>query len=1078
MQLNTIKKKLLLLIILAIGGSMLLAGLSLSYLIKKNYEESTRKVFDNYFERAANTFSDIHTESRFYAKELAGKDSIRNALNLVSEYANTDDYQSIIFDEEKKNIARTLLSYAKSTQLHGVRVYDNHGWLVAYSIPHSLSTGIVSFSEGKPIIFISKDGEKWDRLEDVSLIPEIKITHAVTATNSQYIHTDNTVGIEAISPILRLLPDGTEKNIGRLFLINPINESILNTLSKGSQADHGIILPNGKSIGDDITGFSIKDPVFAPDLINDRKTTRHKWLDSTDYFIKAFSIPLANDEQLYLVSRLNRQVINKQINDTLLVVFSVFAISAMLLLPIGLLFARYSITRPIDKLVLAAKSIGEGQYQALNAQDASSDELRTLTEALNSAAITVKTREEELLLAHNQLEKRVEERTEDLSVSNRKLQQENIDRLFAETRLNESTQMLQLVMDNIPQLIFWKDINSVYLGCNQNFLEVSGFNNPEDIVGKTDYDMPWTKNESDFYRMTDRQIMDTDTAEYKIQETQQTASGLIINVETNKIPLHDKNGQVIGILGTYENITERKHAEAILAENEAKFRGIFELSPIGIALNSMDGNFIEANPAFLDFTGYTQDELLTQSYWELTPEKYMGREKEQLNLLNSTGSYGPYEKEFIHKDGHRFPVLLEGRLIKNSSGELNIFSMIQDITNRKIFETELINAKNTAEKANMAKSDFLSSMSHELRTPMNAILGFAQLMELNQSGTLTSNEQENIKEILDAGYHLLDLINEVLDLSRIEAGGLSLSMEEINVQDIVSNCLKLIQSLAESHNILLINETKDCEQLFVHADYTRLKQVLINLASNAIKYNKENGKVTLRCSKDENNCIRFNVIDSGIGISQQNIEKLFKPFERLDIEHHAIDGTGIGLVISKQLVEHMGGHIGVESKKDEGSTFWFSLPCYSPDNTVNAENDALSPAPQAATKPSVAQNYRTKILYIEDNPANLLLMQNILAMRPDTTLSYAENADAGIAMAQSDKPDLILMDIQLPGKDGNEAFMDLQKNEETRTIPVIAVSANAMQSDIDHSLALGFKGYITKPVDIKNLSESIDNVIQ
>lgn len=908
---------------------MLLAGISLSILITKNYEDTTTKNFDNYFERASNTFDNIHSNSLDYARELAARDSIKSSLNLISEYSDIENYQPLVFDEEKKNISRILMNYIKSVHLHEIRIYDKNGWLVAYAQSQPLSLGIVSFKNSNAVIYNTKtvNNERWLPLKSNDLSPPLKISAQQTKEDSYYIQTDHTVGIEATSQVIRIFPDGLSSNIGQLFLINPINESVLNTLSKGSPANHAIVLTNGKTLGDNISDFSSEMLQTSPSIYNKDIHTDHRWLENSSFFMKALSIPVSNEEFVYLISSLDRQVVNQQINETLIVVFSVFAISALILLPIGLLFARQSITSPIDRLVQSANSISNNQYQAFKIHNQTSSEISTLGKALNLAATTVQIRENELRSAQNQLEKRVEERTKDLSDSNRQLQEEINQRLSTQTKLSESKRMLQLVMDNIPQYIFWKNKDSIYLGCNENFLQTSGLQSINEIIGKSDYDLPWTKEESDFYRTTDQRIMQDDKAEFDIHETQQTASGKSIHLQTNKVPLHDKHGNVIGILGTFTDITDKKNAEATLAENEAKFRGLFELSPIGIALNTLDGTFIEANPAFLQFTGYTEAELKALSYWELTPEEFAIQEQEQLHQLNNKGSYGPYEKEYIHKDGHRFPVLLEGLLIKDRSGELRIYSMIQDITDRKIFENELVTSKELAEKANSAKSDFLSRMSHELRTPMNAILGFAQLLEMDLNGDAArKEEQTSVKEILTAGTHLLNLINEVLDLASIESGHLKTNIENINVINVIHSCLSLTQSLANSFNVSLINEIPESSQLSVRADPTRLKQVLINLITNAIKYNKSGGTVTLRCFDRTEDSLCFEIIDTGPGISDKNLEKLFQPFERLGFAETSIDGTGIGLVICKQLIEQMNGEFNLDTKEGKGSNFWFCLP--------------------------------------------------------------------------------------------------------------------------------------------------------
>ena len=798
---NTIKKKLLLLLTLSMGGSMLLAGISLSIIIKNNYEESAHTNFINYYERARSTFNKMSTDTHFFSSELAERETIKNSLNLISEYADVNNYQANIYDEEKKNIARILYEYAKSSRLHEIRVYDNDGWLTAFASPEHAMMGIISFQMGKPVVITLKtDKAAWSVTEDLKNVPLLKVNKLNISVTTGFSQDRDIVGIQSVSNISRVYKDGTKKNIGRLYVLNPIDAVVLNTLSKGSNAEHGILMPNKKWIGDEIKEISSDTLLVSLSLFNNEKDIEPNWIDNENYLMDSFSVGLSNGEHFYLVSSLNRDIVNKQIDETVFVIFIVFALLLFILLPVGMIFARYSISNPLDKLVEAAKSLEAGSYKTFTTNNVS-DEISALADAFNSAVHTVRDREAELRTAQQSLETRVEERTKDLVVVNDNLEKENKVRLEAENKLAESTKMLQLVMDNIPQFVFWKDINSTYLGCNKNVSDVAGFNSPEEIIGKTDYDMPWTKEEADFYRKTDQRVMSSEQGEYNIHETQQTASGEVIHLETNKVPLHDLNGKVIGILGTYQDITERKG-----------------------------------------------------------------------------------------------------------------------------FEEEIIKEKNVAEKANQAKSEFLSRMSHELRTPLNAILGFAQLLNMDLEKSKDSKTISNVNEILDAGSHLLELINEVLDLARIESGGLTLNIESVDVYDILDNSLNLTQTYSNSHNITVDKDVDDCKQQYVLADSTRLKQILINVISNAIKYNKDGGNITIRCHDENEHHIRFNVIDTGFGITKENIGKLFIPFERLGVENKGIDGTGIGLVICKQLVEFMGGTIGVESTEGEGSNFWFTLP--------------------------------------------------------------------------------------------------------------------------------------------------------
>lgn len=401
-------------------------------------------------------------------------------------------------------------------------------------------------------------------------------------------------------------------------------------------------------------------------------------------------------------------------------------------------------------------------------------------------------------------------------------------------------------------------------------------------------------------------------------------------------------------------IKEREVEQKAMEHQKALFEAVFRDVPDAMVLANVNRELIECNSSFTRTFGYELSDVLgqkTQMLYE-NAEDYHAQGRTRFSA-KAEGDPNPYVVNYKRKNGETFPGETLGTQIKNSEGELlGFLGVMRDVTERVLAQealqkardeletrvkertVELQLAKEQAEIASNAKSEFLSHMSHELRTPMNAILGYAQLLELNDSGSLVDTDMENIKEILNAGHHLQDLINEVLDLSRIEAGEINIEIERVEVLDIISSCIALTRSLAEKNKILLIDETANCEHKFVCADYMRLKQVLINLITNAIKYNRENGQVILRCSNDESDFLRFDIIDTGIGISQNQIEKLFTPFERLGTENLGIDGTGIGLVISKQLIEHMGGNIGVESKKDEGSRFWFTLPILSTENMI------------------------------------------------------------------------------------------------------------------------------------------------
>ena len=351
---------------------------------------------------------------------------------------------------------------------------------------------------------------------------------------------------------------------------------------------------------------------------------------------------------------------------------------------------------------------------------------------------------------------------------------------------------------------------------------------------------------------------------------------------------------------------------------------------------------------------------------------------------------------------------------------------------------ELESAKFVAEKANLAKSDFLSSMSHELRTPLNAILGFAQLIE-SGSPLPTISQKRSIDQILHAGWYLLDLINEILDLALIESGKLSLSLEPISLSEVMRECQAMIEPQAQKRGISVTFPHIEI-RYFVEADRTRVKQVLINLLSNAIKYNKMGGTVVVECVTKDAGRIRICVADSGDGLTADNLAQLFQPFNRLGQEANVVEGTGIGLVTTKRLTELMKGVIGVESTVGAGSVFWIEL------------NLTAEPQPAAGAAESAAVAWaqvhadaqsRT-LLYVEDNPANLMLVEDLIARRPDIRLLIARDGNRGIEIARASRPDVILMDINLPGISGIKALRILAEDPTTAHIPVIALSANVM----------------------------------
>ena len=446
----------------------------------------------------------------------------------------------------------------------------------------------------------------------------------------------------------------------------------------------------------------------------------------------------------------------------------------------------------------------------------------------------------------------------------------------------------------------------------------------------------------------------------------------------------------------------------------------------------------------------------------------------------SRGIEDIYELTYICKDGSRLPAVVSVTALRDAQNMIIGFLLIgTDNTARKQAEdgrievnAELERTTILAEKANLAKSDFLSSMSHELRSPLNAILGFAQLIA---SGTPlpTPGQKEGIDQILQAGWYLLELINEILDLSLIESGKLSLSPEAMSLAEVLSDCQAMIEPQAKKSGIHMQFSEVD-SSYFVKADRTRVKQVFINLLSNAIKYNRVGGIVEVTCSPTGHGRIRINFQDTGEGLSAEKLAQLFQPFNRLGQEAGSEEGTGIGLVVSKRLAELMGGAIGAESTVGVGSIFWVELNTTRPLEVISDSFEHLSFVPAKTNADACLYT----VLCVEDNPANLMLIEKLVARRPDIRLLSARDGNRGIEIARSARPDAILMDINLPGISGIRVLRILAEDPETATIPVIALSANAMPRDIEKGLEAGFFRYMTKPIKVDEFIDTLDEALR
>jgi PAS domain S-box-containing protein len=612
-------------------------------------------------------------------------------------------------------------------------------------------------------------------------------------------------------------------------------------------------------------------------------------------------------------------------------------------------------------------------------------------------------------------------------------------------------------------------LNERFLKVNTSFCKMVGFSNDE-LRQRTAEDITFA-DDIEPGRQLAQNLLDGETR-YTGDKRYVHKNGEVLWVSRTASVIRNEQGEPQHFLLMVEDISERKASEAALQKSRTELEAALQANQL-IMDNSQDvictidegGRFLSVNAACEHLWGYRAEELVGREYLEFVHPDDRVITKQVEEHLHEAGKVTDFVNRYIRKDGSIVDVLWS---VTWSPKDRILFCVAHDVTDRARIEKALRDAKEEADRANHAKSDFLSRMSHELRTPLNSILGFGQLLD-RQSPTET--QRPRIRYILSAGRHLLNLINEVLDISRIEAGTLQLSVEPVSVGEAISEALDLMRPLAAERSIALEANCPAETAAYVLADRQRLKQVLVNLLSNAVKYTGMEGSVTVSVLESGIGATRISVRDTGSGIPVEKLARLFTPFDRLGAEQSAVEGTGLGLALCQRLVNAMQGSIGVNSTLGNGSTFWLDLPM------AKSPLESLAATRAENTPGAVVGQEARRILYIEDNFSNVTLVDQMLAERPAFELMTAMQGRVGLELARQHSPDLILLDLHLPDMPGWQVLAQLKSNHLTRDIPVVVVSADATAPQIKRLLSAGARAYLTKPLDIPEFFRVIDEAL-
>ena len=755
---------------------------------------------------------------------------------------------------------------------------------------------------------------------------------------------------------------------------------------------------------------------------------------------------------------LPRSVVYAEANRQLLIHFGLLTLVALLAFGATWVGADRLVLRQVDALLGATRRLRTGDLGARTGLAHVDGELGLLARAFDEMAQTLERRQHEAEAAQGQL--------------------------------HENEERFRSLFEGVPVGLYRTTPEGRFLHVNPAMVQILGYPDRETLLR--------TNAAALYVDIADRRGWQEVVEREGVVEKElrlRRFDGTAVWVADRSRVIRDARDRVTFYEGSMQDITTRMQADhamrslntqleqrvvertAELIEAKAFLEHLIAASPSVIFRATPDwGRVTYVSPNVERVLGYTPQEVISAPRFWWNHIHPADRER-----VMTAGSWPPAERpaqveleyRFQHKDGtYRWLYALAYFEYDQASGlPVSIFGYGLDLTERKVAEQTIEEARTDAERANQAKSEFLSRMSHELRTPLNAILGFAQLLEMD---SLSPDQREGVEHILRGGEHLLKLVNDVLDIARIESGRLRLSLEPVSVGDVLNEALDLVRPLAGQRNVALGDGLEAAEDRFVLADHQRLKQVLLNLLSNAIKYNRNGGSVTVTCEEAPEQRASIKISDTGPGIAPEKFGQLFVPFARLGAEQSSVEGTGIGLALSKGLVELMGGNIGADSVVGRGSTFWVELPqVESP--VANYERMAAAAA-VAPIEPTPAGGPIT-VLYIENNLANLDLIQRLLGSRPDVRLLTAIQGRMGLELARQHRPDLILLDLNLPDLPGEEVLRRLQVDLQGSRTPVVVISAESTPGQAERLVALGARAFLTKPLDVRQFLALLNETV-